>query len=120
MTLSFLDPTLTSLLAAIETANAEARAAQEHQQAATDELTRYLVICAGPPGVVVDALSDWPEDTGHPDLRRPSNIARREGCSSDTVIRKGERHGFGRKYGNRWRIFLRRYAAWKKSDAQAS
>ena len=104
----------------VATANAEARAAQDRQQAATDDLARYLAICAGPPGIIVDALSEWPEDKGHPDLKRPSEIARHEGCSSDTVIRKGERHGFGRKYGDHWRISLRRYAAWKKSDAQAS
>ena len=120
MTLALPDAMLTSLLAAVATANAEARAAQDRQQAATDDLARYLAICAGPPGIIVDALSEWPEDKGHPDLKRPSEIARREGCSSDTVIRQGKQHGFGRLYGIHWRISLRRYAAWKKSDAQAS
>ena len=103
-----VDPTARALLASIQTAGAETRAALERQEALTAQFARYLAIAQAPPGVIADALPHWPVEPGHPDLISAATAARRAACSKSTIARWCRTHGIGKLYGEHWRISCKR------------
>lgn len=95
------DPTLASLLAAVDTANARLRS--------------YLELCAASPDATTATNDEWPTNSGHPDLATVAEGAAFLGVSDDTVYRYCEKFDIGKEYSAGWRVSYKRMTTFKRS-----